>query len=61
MGVPESEDAPEKPEASEGAGFQLFDLVHEEGDSEANAGVSCKVSTCPEKSTGLPWKIVPGV
>ncbi|KAI5136858.1 probable RNA polymerase II nuclear localization protein SLC7A6OS [Manis pentadactyla] len=44
LGVLESEDAPEKPEAAEGAGFQLFDLVHEEGDSEAAARVSCKTS-----------------
>nr|XP_058900893.1 probable RNA polymerase II nuclear localization protein SLC7A6OS isoform X1 [Kogia breviceps] len=38
-----SEDAPGSPEAAEDAGFQLLDLVHEEGDPEATA-ISCKTS-----------------
>ncbi|XP_014683117.2 probable RNA polymerase II nuclear localization protein SLC7A6OS [Equus asinus] len=40
----ESEDAPGNPEAAEDAGFQLLDLVHEEGDLEAAAADSCKTS-----------------
>uniref|UniRef100_G1Q0A6 Probable RNA polymerase II nuclear localization protein SLC7A6OS n=1 Tax=Myotis lucifugus TaxID=59463 RepID=G1Q0A6_MYOLU len=43
----ESEDARENPEADREAGFQLMDLVHEEGDPEAAAAAaasSCKVS-----------------
>ncbi|XP_014399395.1 PREDICTED: probable RNA polymerase II nuclear localization protein SLC7A6OS [Myotis brandtii] len=39
----ESEDARENPEADSDAGFQLLDLVHE-GDPEAAAAASCKVS-----------------
>lgn len=51
----ESEDAPGNPEAAEDAGFQLLDLVHEEGDPEALATAgSPKVSTHPEESAGLP-------
>ncbi|XP_010960821.1 putative RNA polymerase II nuclear localization protein SLC7A6OS [Camelus bactrianus] len=40
----ESEDAPRNPEAAVDAGFQLLDLVHEEGDPEPAAAVSYK--TC---------------
>ncbi|XP_004431819.1 PREDICTED: probable RNA polymerase II nuclear localization protein SLC7A6OS [Ceratotherium simum simum] len=40
----ESEDAPGNLEDAEDAGFQLFDLVHEEGDLEAAAAVSGKTS-----------------
>ncbi|XP_023980930.1 probable RNA polymerase II nuclear localization protein SLC7A6OS [Physeter macrocephalus] len=47
-----SEDAPGSPEAAEDSGFQLLDLVHEEGDPEA-AAISCKVSTRRESSSGL--------
>ena len=47
-----SEDAPGSPEAAEDAGFQLLDLVHEEGDPEV-AAISCKVSTRRESSSGL--------
>ncbi|XP_006860282.1 PREDICTED: probable RNA polymerase II nuclear localization protein SLC7A6OS [Chrysochloris asiatica] len=44
LGFQESEDEPEKPEAASDTGFQLFDLVHEEGDPEATATDSCQVS-----------------
>ncbi|XP_007938482.1 probable RNA polymerase II nuclear localization protein SLC7A6OS [Orycteropus afer afer] len=44
LGCPESEDTPEKPETASDAGFQLFDLVREEGDSEAIAAGSCQTS-----------------
>uniref|UniRef100_G1P5Y0 Probable RNA polymerase II nuclear localization protein SLC7A6OS n=1 Tax=Myotis lucifugus TaxID=59463 RepID=G1P5Y0_MYOLU len=40
----ESEDARENPEAGGDAGFQLLDLVHEEGDPEAAATACLKVS-----------------
>ncbi|XP_016056260.1 PREDICTED: probable RNA polymerase II nuclear localization protein SLC7A6OS [Miniopterus natalensis] len=41
----ESEDVQGNPEAEDDAGFQLLDLVHEEGDPEAAAAASsCKVS-----------------
>ncbi|XP_057567072.1 probable RNA polymerase II nuclear localization protein SLC7A6OS isoform X2 [Hippopotamus amphibius kiboko] len=41
----ESEDAPGSPETAEDAGFQLLDLVHEEGDPEAAAAaISCETS-----------------
>uniref|UniRef100_A0A8C8Y423 Solute carrier family 7 member 6 opposite strand n=1 Tax=Panthera leo TaxID=9689 RepID=A0A8C8Y423_PANLE len=43
----ESEDVPGNPEATEDGSFQLFDLVHEEGDPEttaAAAAVSSKIS-----------------
>lgn len=47
----ESEDVRGNPEANGGAGFQLLDLVHEEGDPEvAAAAGSCKVSTCRKES-----------
>ncbi|XP_004690499.1 PREDICTED: probable RNA polymerase II nuclear localization protein SLC7A6OS [Condylura cristata] len=41
---PVSEGAPENPGATEDAGFQLFDLVHEEGDTEAASARSYKAS-----------------
>ncbi|KAM9607704.1 putative RNA polymerase II nuclear localization protein SLC7A6OS [Trichechus inunguis] len=44
LGCPESEDAPENPEGASDAGFQLFDLVHEEGDPEATAAGSFQMS-----------------
>lgn len=55
----ESEDVPGNPEATEDGSFQLFDLVHEEGDPEtaaaaAPAAVSSKVSSRREQSAGLP-------
>lgn len=51
----ESEDAPGNPETTEDTSFQLFDLVHEEGDPEtAAAAISSKVSTRREQSAGLP-------
>lgn len=53
LGGLESEDAPGNPEAAEDAGFQLLDLVHEEGDLEAAAADSCKVSTHAEANAGL--------
>ncbi|XP_008565350.1 PREDICTED: probable RNA polymerase II nuclear localization protein SLC7A6OS [Galeopterus variegatus] len=40
----ESEYTLGSPEAARDTGFQLFDLVHEEGDSEAAAAGSCKTS-----------------
>ncbi|KAF6079475.1 solute carrier family 7 member 6 opposite strand [Phyllostomus discolor] len=40
----ESEDLRENPEADDGAGFQLLELIHEEGDPETAAAVSCKAS-----------------
>lgn len=46
----ESEDLRGNPEAKEGAGFQLLELIHEEGDPETSAAVSCKVSTRSEES-----------
>lgn len=46
----ESVDVPGNSEAAKDAGFQLLDLVHEEGDPEAAAAGSCKVSTCQEES-----------
>lgn len=54
FGIPsgdlESVDALGNCEAAKDAGFQLLDLVHEEGDPEAAAAGSCKVSTCQEES-----------
>ncbi|XP_035965084.1 putative RNA polymerase II nuclear localization protein SLC7A6OS isoform X1 [Halichoerus grypus] len=47
-GGPESEDAPGNPEASEDAGFQLFDLVHEEGDPEAVATAGSSKTSDPD-------------
>ncbi|XP_037371868.1 probable RNA polymerase II nuclear localization protein SLC7A6OS [Talpa occidentalis] len=48
LGIPSSglasEGAPGSPDATEDAGFQLFDLVHEERDSEAASGISHKTS-----------------
>ncbi|XP_049720525.1 probable RNA polymerase II nuclear localization protein SLC7A6OS [Elephas maximus indicus] len=44
LGCSESEDPPENPEAASNAGFQLFDLVREEGDPEATAAGSCQMS-----------------
>ncbi|XP_037672285.1 probable RNA polymerase II nuclear localization protein SLC7A6OS isoform X2 [Choloepus didactylus] len=41
---PNSQDVPENPEASGDAGFQLFDLVHEEGEPEAAVAGSCRTS-----------------
>ncbi|KAK2107236.1 solute carrier 7, member 6 opposite strand [Saguinus oedipus] len=40
----ESEYTTENPEVSEDSGFQLLDLVHEEGEPEAVAAASCKTS-----------------
>lgn len=58
----ESEDASGNAEASEDAGFQLVDLVHEEGDPEAVAtSGSPKVSTRPEDNAGFSGQIVPRV
>ena len=48
----ESEDLRRNLEADDSAGFQLLDLIHEEGDPETAAAVSCKVST-PSKRAGL--------
>ncbi|KAG8521731.1 putative RNA polymerase II nuclear localization protein SLC7A6OS [Galemys pyrenaicus] len=48
LGIPSgglaSEGAPGNPDATEDAGFQLFDLVHEESDSEAASAISYKTS-----------------
>ncbi|XP_076988943.1 putative RNA polymerase II nuclear localization protein SLC7A6OS [Tamandua tetradactyla] len=41
---PDSQDVQKNPEAAGDAGFQLFDLVHEEGDPEAAAAGSCRTS-----------------
>lgn len=51
----ESEDVLGNPEADGDAGFQLLDLVHEEGDPEAAgaAADSYKVSTPPRRRAGL--------
>lgn len=59
----ESEDAPVNAETSEDAGFQLVDLVHEEGDPEAVAtSASPKVSIPPQRTTlGFSGQIVPRV
>ncbi|XP_024411940.2 probable RNA polymerase II nuclear localization protein SLC7A6OS [Desmodus rotundus] len=40
----ESEDLRRNLEADDSAGFQLLDLIHEEGDPETAAAVSCKAS-----------------
>uniref|UniRef100_A0A673UGD2 Probable RNA polymerase II nuclear localization protein SLC7A6OS n=2 Tax=Suricata suricatta TaxID=37032 RepID=A0A673UGD2_SURSU len=44
-GSPESEDALGNPKATEDASFQLFDLVHEEGDAETAAAAAAAVSS----------------
>uniref|UniRef100_A0A452UY36 Probable RNA polymerase II nuclear localization protein SLC7A6OS n=1 Tax=Ursus maritimus TaxID=29073 RepID=A0A452UY36_URSMA len=44
----ESEDAPGNPEAIEDAGFQLLDLVHEEGDPEAVATAGSPKTSDPD-------------
>ncbi|ELK23670.1 Putative RNA polymerase II nuclear localization protein SLC7A6OS [Myotis davidii] len=54
----ESEDARENPEANSDTGFQLLDLVHE-GDPEAAAAASCKVSD-PDVTPCNSVELLPG-
>ncbi|XP_004459671.1 probable RNA polymerase II nuclear localization protein SLC7A6OS [Dasypus novemcinctus] len=44
LGDPDTQDVQGNPEAARNAGFQLFDLVHEEGDPEATAADSYRTS-----------------
>lgn len=50
----ESEYTPGNPEAAGNSGFQLLDLVHEEGEPEAASAGSCKVSMPLKVVAGLP-------
>ncbi|KAK2085321.1 solute carrier 7, member 6 opposite strand [Saguinus oedipus] len=56
----ESEYTTENPEVSEDSGFQLLDLVHEEGEPEAVAAASCKVSTPLKVAAGILRTLMPG-